>query len=199
MGTFLITHQISGSNPDEWTDHSRASSSYSFCSHSPQLTLNDGMQSRAAGRIAPLIVHSRDASTSEDDAQKNRPNDELVSHESNAPGNMYLPCLILVQKKKTRPPRKTRAVREGPELQYLDLDLDSDNSSPRTPHSIPESTCVVREQQVHVTPTSGHLSSSTLPSSSPSKSTVYKTVDFVKTDALNTLRNKLEEEHRNQQ
>lgn len=52
---------------------------YSRCSHSPQLALIDGTQSRVPGRIAPQIVHSRDASTSEDDAQKSRSSDELVS------------------------------------------------------------------------------------------------------------------------
>lgn len=109
------------------------------------------------------------------------------------------------QKKKTRPTRKPRAVPEGPELQYLDLDLDSDNSSPRTPNSVSAdhqtSASTVRESQVYVPPITIVTSSSTLPSGSPSasKSTVYKTVDFVKTDALNTLRHKVEEGHRNPQ
>ena len=110
-----------------------------------------------------------------------------------------------VQKKKGRPTRKPRTVPEGPELQYLDLDLDSDNSSPRTPNLVAvdhqTSASALKESQVHVTPNAAVTSTSTLPSGSlsASKSTVYKTVDFVKTDALNTLRHKVEEGHRNPQ
>ena len=103
-------------------------------------------------------------------------------------------------------PRKPRVLPEGPELQYLDLDLDSDNSSPRTPNLVAadhQNSCsTLKDAAPYVPPNIVLTSSSSLPTSSPSsssQSTVYKTVDFIKTDALNTLRSKVEEEHRNPQ
>lgn len=104
------------------------------------------------------------------------------------------------EESKVHLPRKQKQIPEQPELQYLDLDLnDSDHSSPRTPNLI--------EANNHVSSMSNHkqhtLSSSPMKErnttaaatvtanvipSATSKSTVYKTVDFVKTDALNKVR-----------
>jgi hypothetical protein len=76
------------------------------------------------------------------------------------------------------------------EIQYLDLDLESDtNSSPRTPSFV----TVLTEKASPSTPkdstttvtASGHV---IVASPSNNSSTVYKTVDFVKTSALNKLR-----------
>lgn len=82
------------------------------------------------------------------------------------------------------PPPK--AVLEG-EIQYLDLDLelqsDSNSQSPRTPnevhHQRSSSTLSNRES----------LSGNGQPSSG---STVYKTVDFLKTEAFNKMRQNVE-------
>lgn len=60
------------------------------------------------------------------------------------------------------------------EIQYLDLDLDSDNSSPRTPNQ----------------DSFGHSkanSSMSVSNHSNTNSVVYKTLDFVKTKALEEL------------
>lgn len=61
-----------------------------------------------------------------------------------------------------------------PEIQYLDLDLDpSDQNSPSTPPA----------QQ-------------TSAPKSPLPTTIYKTVDFLKTEAFNRTRQKVEEERK---
>ncbi|KAI1286998.1 hypothetical protein HDE_10498 [Halotydeus destructor] len=82
------------------------------------------------------------------------------------------------------------------EIQYLDLDLDSDtNSSPRTPNLETASmkTSLSRENGHHH---HHHGSSLTLPPACLDDcSTVYKTVDFIKTQAFNQIRQKREKEN----
>lgn len=93
------------------------------------------------------------------------------------------------------------------EIQYLDLDLESDtNSSPRTPNfvALVGSSVDVRPSPspkdgsvLGQNPVSGSPSLATAVSSS-SCSTVYKTVDFVRTSAFNKLRLNLEDHRSNQ-
>jgi hypothetical protein len=68
------------------------------------------------------------------------------------------------------------------EIQYLDLCLDSDNSSPRTPNMD-----IVNSKSASM---GNHRDAIPLKSPSP---TVYKTLDFVKIEALKNLK---EENHR---
>ncbi|GLH13073.1 Protein daughter of sevenless [Gryllus bimaculatus] len=74
--------------------------------------------------------------------------------------------------------QENRFIPAGPgkrlqEIQYLDLDLDADASTSLTSGQIPKS-----------------------PERVPTSGTVYKTVDFVKTQAFNRTRQKLEEERK---
>ena len=120
--------------------------------------------------------HSRDPSISEDDSQERR-NEEA----------------------KVKLTRKQRQIPENPELQYLDLDLiESDHSSPRTPTSVaiePNNPSIASNIKHAVIAHKERSPSSTNVTSSvaPSKSTVYKTVDFIKTEALNKLRHTLDQ------
>jgi len=74
---------------------------------------------------------------------------------------------------------------EGCEIQYLDLDLDSDSNSqsPRTPNEH-------NHQRSNSTLSNKELSTNNGQTQAPvsSGSTVYKTVDFLKTEALNKMR-----------
>lgn len=114
------------------------------------------------------VIHSRDASTSEDDTQTGKARDEL---------------------KKIRPAHRNARHQIPEELNYLDLDLDSDNSSPRTPKEgngkvAPSHNNPVKDGEGVTAHHSSHKTSTvlTLP-----KDTVYKTVDWNKTDALNKI------------
>lgn len=84
------------------------------------------------------------------------------------------------------------------EIQYLDLDLiESDtNSSPRTPNydmvAKPPSNSPAADNHSMRGGSQGSTASNNC-------STVYKTVDFIKTQAFNKLRLNLEESHRNTQ
>lgn len=177
----------------------------------------DAVPRVSSSRPLSSTVHSREPSGSEDDAQSN-----LKSRIDDVSYLLYL-CsklilfFVLLFVQKTRGTRKNpRQIPEGTEeLNYLDLDLvDSDNSSPRTPNMdtvvAPKTSSSPRKEVVHhhlgnngpSIPSSSSLNSSlNHPVPQPSshsipRSTVYKTVDFIKTDALNKLRHNIQEGHR---
>lgn len=97
-----------------------------------------------------------------------------------------------LQQKKVRSPHrnpKQRIPEELRELNYLDLDLDSDNSSPRTPKEgngkvVPSHNNPVKDGEGVTAHHSSHKTSTVL---ALPKDTVYKTVDWNKTDALNKI------------
>jgi hypothetical protein len=121
--------------------------------------------------------HSRDPSTSEDDSNTGT----LIPGLYSSPADDQVKTVPLSRKH----------FPEGSEIQYLDLDLDSDsNSNPRTPNAV--ETISNKSGGSSVGGTMGKESVHVVvAASSPghsSASTVYKTVDFVKTEALNKLR-----------
>ena len=164
------------------------------------VTLN-GTPPRIPSRVPGQYQHNREASTSEDDishngngSRRNSSNDEptqvLVIR---CYSTTYLNINRLQSKGSVVPPPRPRPY-DGSEIQYLDLDLDSDSNSqsPRTPNE-------------HIHQRSGSTISnkelSTNTSQTPtlsSASTVYKTVDFLKTEAFNKMRLNVEN-YRNSQ
>lgn len=139
----------------------------------PRLSNTLGHRSSSTG------CHSRDPSISEDDCHVIGRSDEV----------------------KVKLPRKQRQIPENPELQYLDLDLiDSDHSSPRTPTSVPiepsnssSASNIKHTVTTHKERSPGGINVAATITPSLAKSTVYKTVDFIKTEALNKLRHTLDQ------
>lgn len=160
-----------------------------------------GTVPRIPSRV-PGHYHNREPSTSEDDngnvshtgngSRRNSSNDEpiQVCHHSCSDGQST-DGLIQSKGAVVPPPRRPH---DSSEIQYLDLDLDSDtqSQSPRTPnehiHQRSGSTLSNKELSTNTNPTSV----------ASSGSTVYKTVDFLKTEAFNKTRLNLEN-YRNSQ
>ncbi|XP_054163070.1 GRB2-associated-binding protein 1-like [Oppia nitens] len=121
--------------------------------------------------------HNREPSTSEDDTSLNG-NSRLNSSNEEQTG------------KGTKVPPPPRHF-EGSEIQYLDLDLESDTNSqsPRTPneHNHQRSSSTLSNKEL--TTSASHNQST---SASSLDSTVYKTVDFLKTQEFNKLRLNME-------
>ncbi|CAG2108089.1 unnamed protein product [Medioppia subpectinata] len=133
-----------------------------------QVTIN-GTPPRIPSRVLQNN-HNREPSTSEDDVSLNGNGSRRNSANDEVKGTVV------------PPPRRPF---EGSEIQYLDLDLESDTNSqsPRTPneHNHQRSGSTLSNKELS-------LNASQSQAANPSGSTVYKTVDFVKTSAFNKMR-----------
>ncbi|RWS14222.1 Grb2 associated binder (Gab)-like protein [Dinothrombium tinctorium] len=146
------------------------------CFSSPNRALN-GTPPRIPSR-GRQIVHSREPSASEDDSTFTRSRKESTED----------------QVRQTVPVPRKQPPAECGEIQYLDLSLDSDNTSPAVRLGSGSDTHKSLQSL-----TKESTENSVAAAGPDSGSTVYKTVDFLKTKAFNKLRLNLEESHRSSQ
>ncbi|RWS30878.1 GRB2-associated-binding protein 2-like isoform X3 [Leptotrombidium deliense] len=160
-----------------------------FRKHSPNRLLN-GTPPRVPSR-GRQIVHSREPSASEEDVVRNRKdaNDDQV----NEVHALVLINHSLIFKARQTVPVPRKAPSECGEIQYLDLSLDTDNHSPTLRHGNGA------ENHKSSLSLSKDNESSVSALASDTGSTVYKTVDFLKTKAFNELRLNWSESHRSTQ
>ncbi|CAM6001730.1 unnamed protein product [Sphagnum balticum] len=160
----------------------------------PQLVLNKTLPHIPSR--AKLGLHNRDPSTSEDDLSNNNNINGRKRRDSNNDEQSHNKPSIALSSTRHRAP----AHFEGDEIQYLDLDLDSDSNSqsPRTPNDAHQHVPIAHQRSGSNISTTTHSKESpaygntqapvqaTLPSGLVS--TVYKKVDFLKTEAFNKMR-----------